>query len=104
MAQNRLTYELSQEADKDLEDIFDYTVEKFGLDQAIAYVNSFDAIFDSLSSNPQLGRERNEIRPELRSIVKESHIIFYRIMKNSIRIIRILHASRDVVKFIPPMD
>jgi toxin ParE1/3/4 len=32
----------SQEADKDLEDIFDYTVDKFGLEQAVAYVIGFE--------------------------------------------------------------
>lgn len=104
MAKPRLPYELSQEADKDLEDIFDYTVDAFGLDQAVTYVSSFEAVFDRLSLNPQLGRERGEIRAGLRSIVKESHVVFYRITKNAIRIVRILHASRDVVKFIPPAD
>ncbi len=99
MAKPRLPYELSQEADKDLEDIFDYTVDKFGLDQAIAYVSGFEYVFINLSDNPELGRTREEIREDLRSLVKESHVIFYRILKGRIRIVRILHCSRDVIKF-----
>ncbi len=103
MAESHHSYVLSQEADKDLEGIFDYTADKFGVSQAIAYVSSFDEVFIHLSANPKLGRERNEIRQGLRSLVKESHVIFYRIMKNNIRIVRVLHASRDVVNFIPPI-
>jgi toxin ParE1/3/4 len=104
MAKHELPYELSQEADKDLEDIFDYTADKFGVTQAVAYVESFDEIFNLLAQNPKMGRERSEIRPELRSFAKESHVVFYRILKDRIRIIRVLHASRDVIKFIPPRD
>ncbi len=102
MAKRHMQYELSQEADKDLEDIFDYTVAKFGLDQAVIYVSGFEVTFENLCNNPMSGRERNEIRTELRSILKESHVVFYRILKSKIRIIRILHNSRDVTKFIPP--
>lgn len=104
MTKSHLPCVLSEEADKDLEDIFDYTAEQFGVDQAIVYVSGFEAVFDSLSNNPRLGRERYEIRPELRSITKESHVVFYRIMKNNIRIVRVLHMSRDVNNFIPPVD
>lgn len=100
MAKLRLSYELSQEADKDLEDIFDYTVDKFGLDQAIAYVSGFEDVFINLTDNPELGHTRGEIREDLRSLVKESHVIFYRILKGRIRIVRILHCSRDVFKFL----
>jgi toxin ParE1/3/4 len=104
MPESHRSYVLSQEADKDLEDIFDYTADKFGVSQAIEYVSSFDEVFIHLSINPKLGRERNEIKRGLRSPVKDSHVIFYRVMQNHIRIVRVLHASRDVVKFIPPSD
>lgn len=104
MAPSYLPYELSEEADRDLEEIFDYTVEKFGVEQAIVYVSSFEDTFESLCNNPKLGRERMEIREALRSIVKESHVVFYRILRSKIRIVRILHVSRDIIKFLPPMD
>lgn len=78
MGKARFAYELSQEADRDLDDIFDYTVHEFGFDQAIAYVSAFEEVFVSLAANPELGRKRDEIRDSLRSFVKGSHIIFYR--------------------------
>lgn len=100
MSKARSTYRLSLEADQDLEDVFDYTLREFGIDQAIAYVNGFEAIFMSLAANTELGRKRDDVRKDLRSFVKGSHTIFYRILKNRIYIVRVLHGSRDVIKFI----
>ena len=91
---------LSKAADADLEDIFDYTLEQFGLDQAISYVSGFDDVFETISENPEIGRDRKEIIEELRSLAKDRHIIFYRILSNHIRIVRILHGSRDFPKFL----
>lgn len=91
---------LSKAADIDLEDIFDYTLEEFGLDQAIFYVSGFDEVFGVISGNPEIGRERKEIREGLRSFSKERHVIFYRILNDHIRIVRILHGSRDLPKFV----
>lgn len=67
MATSRLFYELSREADCDLEEIFDYTEHKFGLEQAVTYVSGFEAVFTHLSENPKLGRELKDIRAGLRS-------------------------------------
>lgn len=91
---------LSKAADADLENIFDYTLEEFGLDQAISYVSGFDETFKIISENPEIGRKRKEIREELRSLTKDKHVIFYRILNNHIRIVRILHGSRDLPKFL----
>jgi toxin ParE1/3/4 len=90
---------LSEAADADLEDIFDYTLEEFGLGQAVSYVSEFDDSFETISKNPEIGRKREEIREELRSLAKDKHVIFYRILSDHIRIVRILHGSRDLPKF-----
>ncbi len=100
MAKSEMLYELSPEADQDLEEIFDYTEREFGIDQAIEYLSGFDDIFAKLLHNPELGKEREEIREGLRSLMKEKHVIFYRILGNRIRIVRILHASRDLRTFL----
>ncbi|MBX2815486.1 MAG: type II toxin-antitoxin system RelE/ParE family toxin [Saprospiraceae bacterium] len=89
--------ELSQEADRDLENIFDYTLEQHGASQAITYVSSFDRPLVELSENPLLGRDRPEIRAGLRSLSHRHHIIFYRQVENGkVRILRILHGARDL--------
>lgn len=92
-------YQLSTAADHDLEEIFDYTLEEFGLDQAIKYVSEFDPVFEQLVKNPEMGRNRNEIKPGLRSFPRESHIVFYRILGDHIQIVHVFLCSRDIPKF-----
>ena len=104
MTHSRFFYELSQAADNDLDEIYDYTTKQFGVDQAIKYLSGFEVVFESLCSNPKLGRERIELKKGLRSISSESHTIFYRILKDRIRIVRILHGSRDIIRFLPQKD
>ena len=94
-----MLYELSLEAVDDLENIFDYTFYQFGYDQAIKYLDSFDVIFDDLCLNPYLGRIRDELIAELRSINHQGHLIFYRMKNNKIIIIRVLHGSRDLPRY-----
>ena len=91
-----IVYQLSEIAEKDLEDIFDYTHQEFGLDQAILYVLSFDEVFTLISQNQKLCIDRNEIKKGLKSFLYKSHVIFYRTIKNEIRIVRVLHGSRDL--------
>ena len=93
-------YELSRAADQDIEEIFDYSSAKFGSDQAMEYVAAFEPLFKELVANPELGRARDEIRTGLRSMPKASHVVFYRILADRIRIVRVLHGSRDIPNFL----
>lgn len=93
------SYVLSEIADEDLEDIFDYTTTEFGLEQAEKYLYEIEEVFQNLLINPELGKIRNEIKEGLYSFPKDNHIIFYRILENHIRIVRVLHGSRDIPKY-----
>ena len=96
---SRKIYILSEIADKDLEDIFDYTFDEFGYDQAEKDLLEIEEIFQNLIANPQIGKKRDEIKQGLYSFPKDNHIIFYRILDNHIRIVRVLHGSRDISKY-----
>jgi len=89
---------LSEDVEKDLKDIFDYTFHNYGESQAIDYVSSFDLKFDQIRLNPLMGRNRPEIRKGLRSTLNKKHIIFYKIEYQTIQLLRILHSSRDLKK------
>lgn len=91
-------YILSQEADFDLEEIFEYTYEEFGLNQAIKYLSEIDEIFIKIVNIPQIGRTRIELKKELYSIPIGEHIVFYRILTDHIRIVRVLYGGRDLPK------
>ncbi len=92
-------YVLSLEADDDIEEIFEYTKVKYGINQAISYVSGFEVLFSQLVETPVIGKQRNEIKKGLYSFPKREHTIFYRILANKIRIIRVLHSSRDLPKY-----
>ena len=96
MTREGLFCDLSLEADNDIEDIFKFTKEEFGLEKAVSYFQQFDMSFAQIIENPVLGRERSDIREGLRSIIQGSHVIFYRILEDRIRIVRVLHGSRDL--------
>jgi toxin ParE1/3/4 len=100
MSNSNRFYELSDQADQDIEEIFDYTEINFGFDQAVEYLSKLEGVLHQLVENPEIGRTRNEIKVGLRSFPKSSHVIFYRILNNRIRIVRILHGSKDLPNFL----
>ena len=100
MSKPDLFYELSVEAEQDIDSIFDYGEENHGFAQAVEYVSNFDKTFERLIQFPSLGRQRPEIRQGLRSIKKDVHIVFYRILDDRIRIVRILYRQQDLPQHI----
>jgi toxin ParE1/3/4 len=93
-------YVLSEEAVIDIDAIFEFGEYKFGHAQALKYLIGLEKNFDQLSNNPNIGRERNEIKEGLFSLPYVSHIIFYRKLPSKIRIVRILYGGRDLIKFL----
>ena len=56
MAHKLFPYELSQEADKDLDEIFEYTLEQFGFQQAVKYLLAFEELFENIDKNQHVMR------------------------------------------------
>ena len=86
--------QLSHEAKKDLEEIWVYRFQfsKQSADRLL------DRIYEKcirLTHLPRMGRPREDLYPNLRSIVEGNHTIFYQIRKKQIVIIRILHNRAD---------
>lgn len=95
-----LKYKLSTLAEEDLEDIYKDGVYKFGKNQAITYLEEINNMILFLSENPETGRKRDDIKKNLVCYSYKSHIVFYRIFKTRIRIVRILYGGKDLVKFL----
>jgi toxin ParE1/3/4 len=91
-------YKLSEHADFDLVAIYDYTVYQHNFNQAEKYLKDLDVVFNQIVNNPGIGRKRDELKTDLYSITEQEHIIFYRILENHIRIVRVLHGSKDMPK------
>lgn len=93
-------YQLSKEADADLDTIFDYTANEHGTKQAVSYLTDLENHFKQLVLNPNLGRERSELRKGIYSLATLHHITFYSKQKNFILIVRVLHSRREIPKFL----
>ncbi|WP_026775879.1 type II toxin-antitoxin system RelE/ParE family toxin [Polaribacter sp. Hel_I_88] len=93
-----LSYKLSKKADFDLEEIFEHTEITYGYEQAIFYLTHLENLFENLVLQPEIGRQRNQIKKGLFSITEQEHTIFYRIFESNIRIVRVLHGRRDLAR------
>jgi toxin ParE1/3/4 len=53
-------------------------------------------VFIKIVNTPEIGRTRNELKKGLYSMPIGMHIIFYRILTDHVRIVRVLYGSRDL--------
>jgi len=88
----------SPHAIADLADISDYTAEQFGVNQSLAYQEKLRVCFRNLVQHPLLGKSAAEILPGIRRLECQSHVIFYKVDADGVRISRVLHASMDLQK------
>lgn len=85
------TYRLGPKGASDLAEIFDYTVDIWGEQQAENYVDELARCFQMLADSPGLGRPCDLIFPGIRRFEQGKHVIFYKRDRNGIIISRILH-------------
>jgi toxin ParE1/3/4 len=89
-------YRLSRLAAADLEEIAEYTIEHFGINQARRYRDGLKTCFDQLAGNPTLGREAEQLVRGLHRFEHQSHVVFYKSEPENLLIVRVLHSSMDV--------
>ncbi len=89
-------YRLSRLAAADLEEIAEYTIERFGLEQSCRYRDDLKTCFGQLADNPALGRGAEQLMHGLQRFEHQSHVVFYISELENILIVRVLHSSMDV--------
>lgn len=89
----------SQQASRDIDEIYLYGFINFGENQADLYSEKMkNLILETLCRNPLIGRLDGRVNPAIRRFDFESHVIFYDVTDTVIFIVRILHGSVDFVK------
>jgi toxin ParE1/3/4 len=88
---------ISSRARIDLDAIWTYVATESGsIDPANRLVASIMRSVYILRGTPLLGRSRDsDLRPGLRSLPSGNYVIFYRVKKGTVRIVRVLHGARD---------
>lgn len=89
------TLRLSRRAASDLEAIFDYSLETFGLKRASDYRDGLRTVFSELLEGSRAGRAVDTVRRGLRRENYESHAVFFRRDDQGIFVVRVLHQRRD---------
>lgn len=93
-------YKLSVQALKDQEKLFRYSIYQFGIQQTDIYFDDLKLVLELLADFPKIGVSVEHIREGLRSHTHKSHTIYYRIKKDHIFIVRILHNQMDHKRYI----
>jgi toxin ParE1/3/4 len=84
-------FRFSRRAESDLMEIAQYTLNRWGEDQTIRYLDDLERCCQQLADNPDLGRACDDIRPGLRRMEHGRHVVFYRQNADGVLISRILH-------------
>jgi toxin ParE1/3/4 len=91
-------FRLTPAALRDLEGIWQYTVERWGVEQAEHYVDLLNAAFEGLAQAPRSAPACDHIRPGYRRQSVERHVVYYRIEGKSVTVVRVLHDRMDAVR------
>jgi toxin ParE1/3/4 len=87
--------EFTPRVQRDIEEIWEYSLERFGLDKAEAYLRGIQRAAETASEDPRRGSACDEIRPGYRKFSVGSHVLFFRTSKTRVVIVRILHQRMD---------
>jgi toxin ParE1/3/4 len=86
---------LRPRARQDIEQIWSYSLDNFGEQRAIEYIEAVRAAFKLVQRNPGIARTAEGGRPNLMKFRVGSHILYFHITDQSIDVVRILHGRMD---------
>ncbi len=89
---------VSRPAQADLRGIARYTHDRWGVGQAVRYLQSLEACFQILAQSPGMGRPCDEVSPCLHRHEHGKHVVFYRLKPGGIRVVRVLHQQMLPIK------
>lgn len=84
----------------DLDNIFDYTARKWGIEQAVRYTQEIWQICQQVAEHPEYGVRCDHIRLGYRVTRVERHKIYFRIIDDGIDVVRILHDRMDSHRYL----
>ena len=87
--------EITDPARGDLDDIWDYIADDSET-AADSLLSGIDHTFQLISENPELGPLRPELSEGIRNFAVKSFVVFDRAIADGMRVIRVLHGSRDI--------
>ena len=93
---------LTEAALADLQSISAYTLEKWGGEQEVRYIQQIWRRLDFIRTTPNIGRLREDLFPGCRLVAEGKHVILFRRKRESVEVIRVLHSAMDFRRHILP--
>jgi len=90
-------YRLSPLASEDLDGIYDYTFDEWGVDQVHVYRRHIEKALKEIAQDPRRpgSKERGDLLEGCRSYRVEHHYLFYRIRESHVEVGRVLHETMN---------
>src|SRR4030042_3603982 len=99
--EKNLPVRISEAFNLDLDEIYQYGVDTFGIRQAELYEKEIWKLVEGLSSNWPLFSECRHLPTKskmYRWIILESHVIIYSITGTEVQVLRIIHSRKSITK------
>ena len=99
--EKKLPVRVSMEFNVDLDNVYTYGIDTFGVRQAELYENEIWKLVEGLSLNWPFFSECRHLPTKskmYRWIILESHLIIYRITATEIQVLRMVHSHRSITK------
>ena len=93
--------EFTPKAQRDIEEIWDYSFERFGFEKAEAYLRELQRAAETVAEDPRRGLACDNISSGYRKFPVGSHIVFFRASENRTVIVQILHRRMDFDRHLP---
>jgi toxin ParE1/3/4 len=91
-------FRLTKPAIQDIEEIADYIAQQSGLEQSENFLSKLESKFSKIVNFPLLGRKRDEILTDIRTISSDKYLILYIPIGDDIEILRVVSGYRDLSK------
>lgn len=85
------------DADLDIVEIFQYTIEIWGISQAKKHRQEIFSKIELLEKTPFIGSKTETFVAEVFQIQIFKHTVYYQVKGDAVLILRILHQNRDVL-------
>lgn len=66
------------------------------LSAAEKFANKFEQLCGLLPNHPEIGLERDDLHPGVRTVLIHRYVVFYRSRGDRVEVLRVLPAARDV--------
>ena len=94
--------ELTHAALDDLRSIRAYTLDHWGSAQEQHYLDQLWLKFEDIVKDSPRFRFRHDLFPDCQIAAEGKHVILFRVRKDVLQVVRLLHSAMDFKRHVPP--